>query len=153
MRPWMLLAVVSMVGCASSNSARNGGGFCVIDEAPWPSAATAFDRRLTLEVIAGLRQSVESDLRALAEGRRNEIGDRLTAISHQPTTSAFISMGVAELATRLRQLDCAVRAQRVAPELAQQRYGSILGELQVEQAILEPKGGAATQQRRAIVEP
>ena len=153
MRPWMFLAVISMVGCAASPSARNGGSFCAIDEAPWPSAATAFDRRLTLEVIGGLRQSVEADMRALAEGRRNEIGDRLTAISHQPATSAFISTGVAELATRLRQLDCAVRAQRVAPELAQQRYGTILGELQVEQATLEPKGGAATSTRRAIVQP
>jgi hypothetical protein len=149
----MLLAVFSMVGCAASTSARNGGGFCTIDEAPWPSAPSAFDRRLTLEVIGGLRQSVEADIRALAEGRRNEIGDRLTAISHQPATSAFISVGVAELATRLRQLACAVRAQRVSPEIAQQRYGSILGELRIEQATLEPKGGASTSQRRAVIDP
>jgi len=144
--------VSSMVGCAASTSARNGGSFCAIDEAPWPSAPSAFDRRLTLEVIGGLRQSVEADMRALAEGRRNEIGDRLTAISHQPATSAFISNGVGELATRLRQLDCAVRPQRVSTEMAQKRYGSILGELQVEQATLEP-GGASTSQRRAIINP
>ena len=144
MRPLMLLAaVVSMMGCAATRSTSNGGSYCNINEAPWASAPSAFDRRLTLEVINSLRQAVDADVRALHEGRRAEIGDRLSQVSQQPATTAFISSGVSELAGRLRQLDCAVRANRVPFDAAAQRYTAILGELSVEQATLEPKGGAA----------
>ena len=141
----LLVAAGAAVGaCATApRGGEGGGGYCVVGDVPWPSAPSAFDRRLTLEVIGGLRQAVEADTRALHEGRRGEIGNQLTAIAVASPTSAFISDGVHELAIRLRQLDCAVRANKLPFDVAVHRYNTILGELSIEQATLEPRHGSS----------
>lgn len=141
MRPFLLLAATAVLLPACATTPRGGGGYCMVGDVEWQSATSGFDRRLTLEKIAGLRSAIESDTRALHEGRRDVVGDQLTAIAHAPATSHFVSDGVHELAIRLRQLDCAVRGNKVPFDMAIQRYNTILGELSVEQATLEPKNG------------
>ncbi len=151
MRRLIGIAALSLLGaCGGALTGSNRGpSFCAIGEAPWPSAASAFDRRLTLEVLNSLRRAVDADLAALRQGRRGEVGDQLTAISREPATTAFISSGTFELAVRLRQLGCAVRSNKVGGELAEQRYTHIRDELAIEQATLEPKGSALPRQASA----
>jgi hypothetical protein len=149
MRPFALLIVTTALLSACATAPRGGSSYCVVGDVEWQSATSGFDRRLTLEKIAGLREAIEADTRAMHEGRRDNVGDRLTAIAHAPVTSSFVSDGVHELAIRLRQLDCAVRGNKLPFEVAIQRYNRILGELSVEQATLEPKGGLSIRAKAA----
>jgi hypothetical protein len=130
-------------GCATTSAAGGGGGggYCSIGEPAWASAARDFDRATTLEIIAGLRAAAESDRTRARTGQRAEVGAELDELARHHTTSAFISHGTAELATRLRQLDCAVRAGRVEPDRSGELYARILGELIGERAVFDPGGG------------
>jgi hypothetical protein len=117
----------------------------MLPEPAWATAPQAFDRGLTLEVIAGLQKTVDAERAALKSGRPTTVGDALESYYLRSTEGAFISAGVGELATRLRQLDCGVRAGKIAGEVAQVRYAQIVAELAAEQRTLDPAiGGSQT---------
>ena len=133
------------VGCAAtgpggSTTAANVG-WCTIAEPAFAHAPRDFDRAATLEVIAGLRAAADADRVRLRTGAKNEVGSELDEFFRNHRSQAFISHGTGELGTRLRQLDCAVRAGRITTEKSEELYGQILAELASEQAVLDPGGG------------
>lgn len=139
--PFVLVLLAA--GCASPKpEARTGGSAltCGIADPPWHSAVSDFDRRATLEVIAGLADAARDGRAQMHAGARANTGDKLSMLYQQTPSGGFISDGVAELGRRLRQLDCAVKGG-LAFDQADQRYAEILGELQAERATLEPGGG------------
>ena len=134
-----IVCVLLLAGCAETQSTarHQSGAFCSISNPRWPSASRDFDRQTTLEAIAALTDAAQADRDRLKAGAKSEVGGRLNALYERgPSSSAFISAGVAELATRLRQLDCAVRADRLAPAQADTAYAQILRELAAERATL-----------------
>ncbi len=146
MRRNLIAALLLAAGCAGSAKNEVAGGntrLCSIADPQWASAARDFDRRSTLEVIAGLNKAARADLEQLKAGQRNDVGAQLDELYRLAPPSAFVSGGVAELGVRLRQLDCAVRSNKVANESADKLYAQILAELRAEQSTLDPSGGAA----------
>jgi hypothetical protein len=136
----MLFALL-LAGCATTSSSTAPGGYCSISDPRWPSAARDYDRRTTLDAIAVLTDAAKADRDRLKTGARSDVGNSINEIYQRGTSSsAFISSGVAELANRLRQLDCAVRANRLEYSRAEASYGQILTELQAERATLEGSG-------------
>jgi hypothetical protein len=135
----LLFAACASTGPSSGSLRRSG--YCEIAEAQLQGAPSAFDRVTTLEMIAGLRSSTEADRDLLKRGEASEVGQQLSQLNYTQRSQGFISSGVAELAVRLRQLDCAVRARRVGNAEAIKRYEQILLELGAEEATLKPSGG------------
>lgn len=134
-KTWMLLLLLS--GCAASNPMRRASmTLCSVGDPAWPSAPRDWDRATTLDVLGTLSQATDDDRARLHAGHLDEVGALLDAA---PAPSrAFIAHDVAELGTRLRQLDCAVRARTLPFDVADRRYAQILGELRVERSVLAP---------------
>lgn len=151
MKRILLLAVVTAAGCATTTSpgkeVRSGGSLlCGISQPAWPSADRDFDRRTTLEVLAGLESAAHTDRSGLHAGTKAQVGEALDQMSARPDSSrAFISSGAAELAVQLRQLDCAVKSGVISFATADQRYGQILADVAAERSTLEPGGGGGAQ--------
>jgi hypothetical protein len=147
-----LFALVSLSACAESpkkDVATGGRTFCSISEPRWASASRDFDRHTTVEAIIALADAAKTDRGRLHAGNRNDVGGTLDDLYTHPASSAFISSGVAELATRLRQLDCAVRAGAVDFNRADQTYGKIIAELQAERSTIDPNAASAAAPRTA----
>ena len=132
-------------GCAGPTQDVKGG-YCAINEPRWPAASRDFDRATTIETIAALDAAARGDREKLKQGARGDVGANIDMLyQHDQRSSAFISNGVAELANRLRQLDCAVRANRVDSARAEQSYEQILAELAAERATLDPSAKLSSQ--------
>jgi hypothetical protein len=131
-------------GCATFGPTPDAASTCGIQLPVWSVAHSDFDRAATLEVLASLKDTASEDREHARLGRRDEVGRSADALfTVAPSAAgAFVSYGAYELASRLRQLDCAVRRSSVTPELAQARYGAILAELDAERTTLgaPPKG-------------
>ncbi len=137
----VLFCILLVAGCAETQTTGtiHGGALCGISNPRWPSASRDFNRQITLEAIAGISEAAKADREKLKAGVRNEVGGAADELyARQPSDSAFVSSGVAELATRLRQLDCAVRSNHVDPARADASYSNILAELAAERGTLEP---------------
>jgi hypothetical protein len=128
-------------GCAATGGEVKTGGYCSIAESSWAGADRDFDRATTLEQLRALEGAASADRDKLKAGAKADVGDSLDHLFRQPAPQGFVGRGVAELGNRLRQLDCAVRADRVTYDLALDRYGRILGELGAERATLDPGAG------------
>ncbi len=141
MKRTLALALL-FAGCAGpvANHAAQGG-YCSIAQPSWPAASRDYDRRVTLETIAALTEAARADRGQLKQGIHGEVGNAVDELYQHNIRREFISSGVAELANRLRQLDCAVRASRVDFAQADASYGRILGELAAERAALDPRSG------------
>jgi hypothetical protein len=139
------LVFVSLLcaACAGSRSEVASGGYCSINEPRWAAANRDFDRALTLEVIAGLRDAATDDRNKLHAGARGDVGARIDELSRHLTSNAFVSTGVAALGVRLRQLDCAVRKNRMAFEVSEGLYEKIVAELEAERQTLDPSARRA----------
>jgi hypothetical protein len=133
-------------GCATEKAALRSESElqCGIAPLGWPSASRDFDRYRTLTTIALLNDATRRDREQLHAGEKAHVGAVLDTALRQPESvgGPFVSQGVAELGIRLRQLDCAVRGDRLAFQLADRLYGQILAELGAEQTTLEPVAGA-----------
>lgn len=139
-------ASLALLGACAENpkvgsETAAGARFCSLADPSWNGAARDFDRGATLEVIGSLRQVAAADQHRAKVGARADVGVELDELLKRPAPSGFIARGVAQLGVRLRQLDCAVRAGRMAPERANELYAQIINELVGEQAALDPAGG------------
>jgi hypothetical protein len=137
----IMLCGLLLAACAGSEKkdvASGGSALCGITEPRWPAADRDFDRHTTLEAIAALTSAATADLDKLKAGSRGDVGGAIDELYGRPASAAFISHGVAELATRLRQLDCAVRSGRLQPAQAEATYGKILAELAAERRTIDP---------------
>jgi len=128
-------------GCATGGADVKSGGYCSIAEPGWTAAERDFDRATTIEQLHALKGAAQADRDKLKAGAKAEVGDAVDQIYRKPAPTAFVGKGVAELGNRLRQLDCAVRSDKLTYDVAVQRYDQILGELGAEQATLEPGAG------------
>jgi hypothetical protein len=140
----IMLCVLLLSACAGAEKkevASGANAMCGITEPRWPAADRDFDRRITLDTIAALTAAVTTDLDKLKAGAHTDVGSALDELYTKPASSAFISHGVAELATRLRQLDCAVRSGKLQSAQAEATYGKILAELAAEKRTLDPSAG------------
>jgi hypothetical protein len=98
-----------------------------------------------MEAVAALRDAANGDRARVKGGTTNDVGEQIDQLYRQSNGGgAFVSHGVAELGTRLRQLDCAVRHGRVNGGDADARYAQLLADLQAEADVLD--GGS----RRAV---
>jgi hypothetical protein len=137
-----LLVAMFLGGCAASNGeVRSSALTCGIADQTWASADRDFDRNTTIEQLHALKGAAQTDRDKLKAGAKAEVGDALDQLYRKQAPSAFVGKGVAELGNRLRQLDCGVRADKIAYDVAVKRYEQILGELGAEQATLEPGAG------------
>src|SRR4051812_26417763 len=137
----IMLGALLLAACAGPSGEQKGvasGGrsFCGISEPRWVAADRDFDRQTTLEAISALTNAANADREKLKAGAANDVGGAIDELYARPASTAFISHGVAELATRLRQLDCAVRSGRLQPAQAETTYGKILAELDAEKRTL-----------------
>src|SRR5690349_15387789 len=108
----IMLGALLLAACAGSEKkdvANGGRAFCGINEPHWAAADRDYDRQSTLEAIAALTNAANTDREKVKAGAANDVGGTLDELYAKPASTAFIKQGVAELATRLRQLDCAVR--------------------------------------------
>jgi hypothetical protein len=141
------IALLLLPACAETPNkgvASAGRSFCGISEPHWVSADRDFDRHTTVEALVALTGAAKTDRDKLHGGNRNDVGGAIDELYARPASSAFISSGVASLATRLRQLDCAVRAGVLDFERADQTYGQIMAELQAERNTLDPNAASAS---------
>jgi hypothetical protein len=149
MKKTLLICASIFAGCATTQTTASTGGmpartgYCSISEPGWAAANRDFDRATTIESIAGLTEAANADRDRLHAGARDDVGARLDQLYRTYHTTAFVSQGVAELGTRLRQLDCAVQHGSVEFAKADQLYAQILAELAVEKSTLEPGPGTA----------
>ena len=84
MRRNLIAALLLAAGCAGSAKNEVAGGntrLCSIADPQWASAARDFDRRSTLEVIAGLNKAARADLEQLKAGQRNDVGAQLDELT------------------------------------------------------------------------
>jgi hypothetical protein len=134
---------VCLVGCAETPKDPRvpSVGMCSIAEMAWPAAPRDFDRARTLEAVGSLENIAKADRTRYNTGSRADVGGQLDELYRQPASTAFVSHGVAELAVRLRQLDCAVQRGRFNDGKADALYAQILAELEAEQHTLD--GGGA----------
>jgi hypothetical protein len=138
----ILFLALWLTGCAaSSGETKSGARYCSIAEPTWATADRDFDRATTIEELHALKDAAQADRDKLKAGVRNEVGDAVDQLYRKPAPTAFVGKGVGELGTRLRQLDCAVRADKLPYDAAVTRYDQILSELGAEQATLEPGVG------------
>ena len=124
------------VGCAGEQ--HPGGGMCALADFAWPQAARDFDRSSTLELEATLEKLASEDAVRARTGDVAQVGASLDELYKRSPPSGFIGHGVASIAIRLRQLDCGVRAGRIAPAQSQALYDSIAADLRGEHAALSP---------------
>lgn len=133
-------------GCAGPTAAVKPAE-CAIPQLPWDAAdeGGAFNRERSVELTAKLAAVAAEDRGAAREGR--PIGERLAALGRETASTAIVSKPTAQLAERLRQLECAVQRGTWArsPQTADRLFGQILGELDREQVAL----GAASTERTA----
>jgi hypothetical protein len=143
MKKTLLAALLVAGGCAAtSGEVRSSGALsCGIAEQGWAAADRDFDRATTIEELHALKGVAQADRDKLKAGQKADVGSSLDELFRKPAPGAFVGKGVAELGQRLRQLDCAVRNDKLAYDLAQRRYDQILSELGAEQATLEPGAG------------
>src|SRR5262249_8353217 len=132
------LLLAACAGAEKKEVASGGSLMCGITEPRWAAADRDFDRRTTLDAIVALTSAARTDLDKLKAGARGDVGGAIDELYNKPASTAFISHGVAELATRLRQLDCAVRAGKLQPAQAEATYGKILAELAAERRVIDP---------------
>jgi hypothetical protein len=129
-------------GCAGPTAESRAAAACPIPQLPWDAAdeGGAFNRARSAELTARLASVAAEDQRAAQAGQ--PIGERLTALGRETASTAIISKPTAQLAERLRQLECAVQRGAYArnPQMADRLFGQILGELDREQVAL---GGGA----------
>src|SRR5262245_25265305 len=110
-----LLIAMFLGGCAASNGeVRTSSLTCGIAEQPWSAADRDFDRATTIEELHALKGAAQASRDKLKGGAKAEVGDQLDQLYRRQAPTAFVGKGVAELGNRLRQLDCAVRADKVA---------------------------------------
>lgn len=142
--------LIAASGCASSKVVQRGDGaaMCGVEDPRLQAAPRDFDRSSTISVIGSLTEMAAQDREQLKTGARSAIGARFDQLASQ-RPHAFIANDVAELATRLRQLDCSVRAG-MPTDTADQRYAQILAELKVEKNILDPSVGSEVTKSRAV---
>jgi hypothetical protein len=115
---------------------------CSVPSVTWAAAQDDFNRKLTLEMLGALESVLKSDRQTWRTPGR-ALGGSLASLGHGAESRGFVSLETAELATRLRQLDCAVLEGlfNARPNEADQRYGQILADLaQHRQAISTKKG-------------
>jgi len=116
----------------------SAGGSCGVVATSWLASDRDFDRATTIEHVRGLKAALEADRDRLKRGDKATVGDDLNALLSLPRPAVYVSKGVYELANRLRQLDCAVRAGRLAYDVSMKRFAQILLELDAEQFTLNP---------------
>jgi hypothetical protein len=128
--PIVVLALV-LGGCASQNPevVKPAGG-CELVVPRWLGAAQDYDRTLSGALLSRLEEAALADREVLRSG--GQPGERLDAISRDAASTTFVAAEAAELATRLYQLECAVRRGTFAktPGTADKLIGQIAADAQ-----------------------
>lgn len=119
-------------GCAAQNTegVRPAGG-CELVQPRWLGAAQDYDRSLSGSLLARLEETALADRELVRNG--GVPGDRLDALSREVPGTTFVAAEAAELATRLYQLECAVRRGTFAktPQTADKLMAQIAADAQV----------------------
>jgi hypothetical protein len=129
----MLLAAAA-AGCAADATGPSrvvSLAACRIAPLDFPSAVRDFDRGRSTQLLSEVEKIARADRQALAEGAaETRLGRGLESLGGDGR-GAFVAHDVAELAVRLRQLDCAVLAGGLrAPGEADRRYDRLLAEIE-----------------------
>jgi hypothetical protein len=142
-----LLCLVPLValGCAEAPPTAHfaSAAQCRIHPLAVPWAARDFDHDRSIALLARVESAARADRAALTDGATDARTGREVDALAGDGSNAFVSHDVAELATRLRQLDCAVLAGNLRdPGRALARYDQILGEIGATRLAL---GGVTTE--------
>lgn len=134
-----LLLLAFLAGCANE-AVRNDpppAGGCPLPLLSWPAAADTWDHSRTSEAALKVAQAARADA-ARFQSEPAHLGSQLAEIDSQVSRTTFLEPSVVELATRLRQLDCAVMRGTFArhPEQAEKLYLEIATSLESEHAKL-----------------
>jgi hypothetical protein len=96
-----------------------------------PGAAEDYNKAASADAVEKLAQAARADRDAL-KSNPGSVGTQLSEISRSASRTAFVAAPVVELATRLRQLDCAMLRSPSAlrPDEADKRYQQIIAEIE-----------------------
>ena len=131
----MRLALMLIVaGCAHEESRPVPSG-CTIAEVSFPAAEENYSKPLTATTLDKLGAVVRSDRESFrTDPSGTKLGSGLAELNTELEKGPFVAKKTLEAATRLRQLDCAVRRGTFngRTQDADQLYGEILGEVDKE---------------------
>ncbi len=134
MRIARLLPALLLAGCAATTPSAQVVplGTCRIPNFSFPSAQRDFDRERSVRLLGEVEKTALADRQALSEGAAEaRLGRGLEGFGADGGGSKFVAHDVAELATRLRQLDCAILAGGLkTPGEADRRYERLLAEIE-----------------------
>lgn len=138
---WLALLIIPTLGCASTTgSARSDApvGSCHLADIGWSAAPDHFDQGRTSDAATKLKSVAQADREAYASGHDgNAVGSKLGELAAEVPSGVFVSSKVADLAVRLRQLDCAIQRGtfKDRADQADRLYAEILTELSSEQQL------------------
>jgi hypothetical protein len=129
-----LVMILLVVGCAHEET-RLAAPACTIAEVTFAASDTDYSKPLTAQTLDKLSAAVRSDrelFRADPSGKALGLG--LTDLNMSLDKGPFVAKGALQSATRLRQLDCAIRRGTFngRTQDADQLYGDILGDVDKE---------------------
>jgi hypothetical protein len=110
---------------------------CAVPSVTWAAAQEDFNRKLTLATLVELEAVLKSDRLAWRTPGAT-LGRPLAELGRGVDSRGFVSLETAELATRLRQLDCAVLEGlfNARPDEADKRYDQLLTDLERHRQVL-----------------
>ncbi len=135
---WLALLVIPALGCGSTTGAARSDaplGSCQLADIGWSSAPDHFDKGRTNGAAAKLQSVAQADREAYAGAHDGtQVGSKLGELAAEVPSGVFVSSKVADLAIRLRQLDCAIQRGTFKSRVdeADRLYGQILSELNAE---------------------
>jgi hypothetical protein len=132
-RLWYGAAAALLVGCGPAPTQGNTPvqATCAIADVAMPGAGSDYNKAATATTVDQLAEAARADRDAL-KGDPGRLGTRLSELNRSASRVAFVAAPVVELATRLRQLDCAMLRSPSAlrPEEADKRYQQIIAEIE-----------------------
>jgi hypothetical protein len=122
-----LVMILLVVGCAHEET-RLAAPACTIAEVTFAASDTDYSKPLTAQTLDKLSAAVRSD----RESFRADPSGKALGLSLDK--GPFVAKGALQSATRLRQLDCAIRRGTFngRTQDADQLYGDILGDVDKE---------------------
>jgi hypothetical protein len=129
-----LVLMLIVAGCAHEES-RPTPAACGIAELTFAAAESDYSKPLTATTLDKLSAIVRADRESFrADPSGSKLGTGLGELNASLDKGPFVAKKTLESATRLRQLDCAVRRGTFngRSQDADQLYGEILGEVDKE---------------------